>query len=99
MGKNRENIDQNGNDNLSVDFEDEDRLLNNLMFKLDVRGAKSLAFVEKEGSLISVDSGISGRAKIHLIMKFYFEQRAFFEIAIQKIKEIESGDDNNTTVH
>ena len=100
MGKDTErNFDQNSADEIKSELKDEADVLNKFMFFLDMRGIKSLVVIEKAGNLIAADSGISGIAKVHLIMDMYIKDRAFFEIAMQRIREIESGADNNRTVH
>lgn len=70
-------------------FAEEEKILEQLFFKFEINGVKSLLVMEKMGEWSMLNSGVTGRAIIALIIQIAHDHPDFFAYALKVLEEAE----------
>jgi len=64
-------------------------IMGRLAFEFDLKGSKLLSLLENDGEISFLDTGISGKAVVNLILGLATEYNSFFRYALEILKEFE----------
>lgn len=83
------------------DFENQKKFIKQLAFELDLEGSKSFMVLEKGEESCVLNSGLSGKSIVKLVMCLAIEHESFFLYALELLKEFEDGmkDTKHTSIN